>query len=112
MFLLEDLSPHFENTTKSTNIQTAGLKCSQLVINWVTFRHSAAEQNYYLEICGLFSHGGGGHPRMILSAERFLFVFKKGVAKLASEKEKSHFSLSEQHTSSCSSPISLCHSEL
>lgn len=43
---------------------------------------------------------------MILSAKGFLFVFKKGRAKLASEKEKSHFSLSEQDTSSCSSPIS------
>lgn len=49
---------------------------------------------------------------MILSAKRFLFVFKKGRDKLASEKEKSHFSLSEQDTSSCSSLISLCHSEL
>lgn len=44
---------------------------------------------------------------MVLSAERFLFVFKKGRVKLASEKEKSHFSLSEQDTSSCSSPISV-----
>lgn len=49
---------------------------------------------------------------MILSAERFLFVFKKGRARLASGKEKSHFSLSEQDTFLCSSPISVCHSEL
>lgn len=49
---------------------------------------------------------------MILSAKGFLFVFKKGRAELASEKEKSHFSLSEQDMFSCSSPISLCHSEL
>lgn len=49
---------------------------------------------------------------MILSAKRFLFVFKKGRDKLASEKEKPHFSLSERGTSSCSSLISLCHSEL
>lgn len=49
---------------------------------------------------------------MILSAKRFLFVFKKRRDKLASEKEKSQFSLSEQDTSSCSSLIPLCHSEL
>lgn len=48
MFLLEDLSPHFESTNKSTSIQTAGFKCSQSVVNWVNIRHSAAEQNYDL----------------------------------------------------------------
>lgn len=45
MLLLEDLSPHFENTNKSTSIQIAEFKCSQSVINYVNIRHSVAEQN-------------------------------------------------------------------